>query len=326
MPRLVVADPSQVQRIYRESYALWGAGLTRLDYLELWNEIRSTRWGRENARFYVWLDDDGEILSSLKVYRPKLQWMGQSRLAIVLGAIFTPRARRRQGHAAAAVRAALGVGRDAGAAAAILFSDIGTRYYEALGFREIPAEEQWGPLPHHAAETRTGWHLRDMQPEDLPAMIEMHSAFCAARPFAFLRDADHWDFVRTRAFSFFRRLGSAHVRQRWRVAVCGGQVVGYLITVEGRGEWSIREVGARDGEFGGMARVLRLGAADATRSGLRRFYAWLPGEVLENLDDWEVRSSSRRGAVPMVLPLTGSPEIPELLVPGAAYMPYQDQF
>ena len=75
-----------------------------------------------------------------------------------------------------------------------------------------------------------------------------------------------------------------------------------------------------------MARVLRLGAADAARSGLRRFYAWLPREVLEYLEDWEIRSSSRRGAVPMLLPLDGMVEIPALQVPGAAYIPYQDQF
>ena len=37
MTRLVVADSSHVERIYRESHVLWGAGLTRRDYLELWN-------------------------------------------------------------------------------------------------------------------------------------------------------------------------------------------------------------------------------------------------------------------------------------------------
>jgi len=326
MPRLVVAEPSQVQRIYRESHALWGAGLTRLDYLELWDEVRSTPWGRENARFYVWLGSGDEILSSLKIYRPRLQLQGESRRAIVLGAIFTPRAQRRRGHAAAALRAAIEVGHDMGANAAILFSDIGTNYYEALGFRELPAEEQWGPLRVPADRSRQDWALRDMQPDDLPAMIEMHDAFCAERRFAFLRDQRHWEFIRTRAFSFFERLGSAHVRQRWRVAECDGRVVGYLITVEGRGEWSVREVGARGGEFEGMARVLSLGVAAAAHSGLRRFYAWLPRELLDHLEDWEIRSGSRRGAVPMLLPLTGVIEIPALQVPGAAYVPYQDQF
>ncbi|MEE8411704.1 MAG: hypothetical protein V3S47_04320 [Acidobacteriota bacterium] len=326
MPRLVVAESSHVERIYRESYALWGAGLTRRDYLELWNEISSTPWGRKNVRFYVWLGDDDEILSSLKIYRPNLQLLGECERAIVLGAIFTPRARRRHGHAAAAVRAALDVGYAAGGRAAMLFSDIGTRYYEGLGFHEIPADEQWGPLRARQDDVPHGWTLREMEPQDLPAVIEMHDAFCAGRPFAILRDAEHWEFVRTRAFSFFQRLRSAHIRQHWRVAEGNGEIVGYLITVEGRGEWNVREVGALEGSFERMARILRLGAADAVRSGLRRFYAWLPREVLEHLEDWEIRSSSRRGAVPMLLPLDGMVEIPALQVPGAAYIPYQDQF
>ncbi len=59
---------------------------------------------------------------------------------------------------------------------------------------------------------------------------------------------------------------------------------------------------------------------------MRRFYAWLPHELLEHLSDWEIRSSSRRGAVPMLLSLDGMAEIPSLQVPGAAYIPYQDQF
>ena len=325
MARLVDAEPSHVERIYRESYALWGAGLTRRDYRELWDEIRATHWGSRYARFLVWLAEGGEVLSSLKVYRPRVRAFGNEARAIVLGAIFTPRAKRRRGYAAAAVRAALDYGRSAGATTALLFSDIGTRYYESFGFREIPADEQWGPIPMNV-KSPPGWTLREMLPGDLPEIVRMHDAFCAERPFAILRDVHHWEFVRTRATRFFERLGSAHVRQRWRIAEVGGEVQGYLLTVEGRGEWNIREVGAAAGEFSRMALVLQLGAADALRSGLRRFYAWLPRELLEHLGDWEIRSSSRRGALPMVLPPTGMTEIRALQVPGVAYVPYQDQF
>ena len=73
MPRLVEAEDRHIERIYRESHALWGVGLSRRDYRELWDEIRATPWGREHARFYAWLDDDGTLLSSLKAYRPMLQ-------------------------------------------------------------------------------------------------------------------------------------------------------------------------------------------------------------------------------------------------------------
>jgi len=325
MPRLVEAEPEHIERIYRESHALWGVGLSRRDYRELWEEIRTTPWGSEYARFYAWVGDNDRLLSSLKVYRPRLQVLEHRERTLVLGAIFTPRSQRRRGHAAAAIRAALDQGRDSGARTAMLFSDIGTRYYEALGFHEIPAAEQWGPIPVGIEPPRR-WVLRDMTPADIPELARMHGEFCAGRPFAILRDEDHWEFIRTRAFSFFSRTKSHQVRQRWRIAECDGRPEGYLLTVEGRGEWNVREIGARGGDFERMAQVLHLGAVEALRDGFRRFYAWMPHELLDHLPDWEIRSSSRRGALPMVLPLTGMTEIPALQVPGVAYIPYQDQF
>lgn len=325
MPRLVPAEPSNIARIYRESHALWGVGLSRRDYRELWDEIGATRWGREHARFYAWLDDDGQILSSLKVYRPELMVLGQRERAVVLGAIFTPRALRRRGHAADAIQAALDLGRATGATTAMLFSDIGTRYYARLGFREIPASEQWGPIPVNL-DPPQGRTLREMTPADLPTVARMHAEFCAGRPFAILRDLEHWEFIRTRALGFFERARSAHVRQRWIIVEHRGEPEGYLLSVEGRGEWNVREVGARGGDFARMAGVVELGAVDALRSGLRRFYAWMPQELLEHLPRWKIRSRSRRGALPMVSALTGMLEIPALQVPGVAYIPYQDQF
>lgn len=326
MPRLVHAKAEHVQQIYRESHPLWGAGLTLDDYIGLWSELSNTDWALEHVRFFVWLNDDGALLSSLKMYRPQLQLLGEVERTVVLGAIFTPRHLRRQGHAAAAMRAALDVGYAAGAASAMLFSDIGARYYENFGFESIPADEHWGALESRMAQPPEGWALREMRAEDLPRVRQMHQQFGARRPFAIVRDDEHWEFVQRRADGFFARLRSSHLRQRWQVATAAGEVVGYLISVEGRGEWNVREVGALGGEFGGMADVLRLGAHEALSAGMRRFYAWLPHELLEYLEDWKIQSRPRRGALPMVLPLSGTVELPALQVPGACYIPFQDQF
>ena len=326
MPRLVHAQAEHVQQIYRESHPLWGAGLSLEDYVGLWNEVSSTDWAKENVRFFVWLADDGRLLSSLKMYRPQLQLLGEVERTVVLGAIFTPRLMRRKGHAAAAMRAALDVGYAAGAASAMLFSDIGSSYYENFGFEPIPADEHWGALEASLANPPDGWTMRDMVVEDLPLVRQMHGEFGSSRPFAIVRDDDHWEFVQRRAESFFERLRSSHLRQRWQVATLHGEVAGYLISVEGRGEWNVREVGALGGHFSGMANVLRTGAVGALSNGLRRFYAWLPHELLEYLEEWKIHSRPRRGALPMVLPLSGTVELPALQVPGACYIPYQDQF
>ena len=82
---------------------------------------------------------------------------------------------------------------------------------------------------------------------------------------------------------------------------------------------------AIDGEPKTMAAILRLGAAQAYRSGSRRFYGWLPPEVTAHLG-WSIRKGPRRGAVPMILPLAPGDEAAALDSPGAAFLAYQDQF
>jgi len=107
----------------------------------------------------------------------------------------------------------------------------------------------------------------------------------------------HW----VESAGYFERLRDSSVRQCCRIALDNGRFAGYLITVEGRGEWNIREVGAAGGEARTMATILRLGAYQARRTGARRFYGWLPPEVVDLLDDWPLKRRLRSKALPMIL-------------------------
>ena len=141
-----------------------------------------------------------------------------------------------------------------------------------------------------------------------------------------LRDADHWEFLRIRSESFFSRLADPRVRQCVRVAVYHGEFVGYVLSVEGHGEWNVREVGSVDADAARMAEVLRLAATAARRAGLTRFYGWLPREVIVELADWRIEARHRERAVPMVVALDESVDLVALDTPAACYIPYQDQF
>jgi len=326
MPRLAVADREQVEQIYRESHAVWGIGLSPRDYARLWDEISSTPWARRHVCFYVWLDREGRVLSSLKLYRPRARVLGRTTRLALLGAIFTPRSQRRQGHAATLVRRVLEQRGERGDRLALLFSDIGTHYYETLGFRALPAEEHWGTLPRRLRGVPVGWELRPLEDGDLDTVVRAHRDSTVARSIAVLRDPSHWEFLELRAASYFRRLGDPDIRQRSSIASFRGEVAGFLIAVEGRGEWNVREVGALGGDAATMATILRLGAYQARLSGMRRFYGWLPRELLAQLGDWKVRSAPRRRAVPMVMALDDSIDVSELYASGEAYVPYLDQF
>jgi hypothetical protein len=141
-----------------------------------------------------------------------------------------------------------------------------------------------------------------------------------------MRDEEHWEFLLARTSGFFRRLRDTKVRSRFTVVTRDGEFAGYLIAVEGRGEWNVREIGAVGGEPETMAAVLAVGARAAQRAGLRRFYSWLPPELPHRLTNWNVQNQRRRRALPMVLPLDGSIRTDVLQDPETAFIPYQDQF
>ena len=325
MASLTVAGDDQLDSIYRESHALWGSGLPIEDYRGLWRELTDTVWARRHGGMYVWCDDAGKVLSSVKLYRPEMRVGDRVCRATIIGALFTPSALRRCGYGSRLVEAALAHARERGDPLALLFSDIGTEFYVRLGFRALPAEEQWGALP---ADPRppAGWSLRPRVGSDLAAMSRAHLDFGRSRPLAMIRDTHHWAFLDVRSSRFFELLNDRRLAYRQQIALCGREFAGYLITVEGRGEWNVREVGAVAGDPGTMATILRLGAQQALAAGLRGFYGWLPPGMTDRLPDWRIRRRRRRRAVPMVRGLDEGLDLSGLTTADAAYLAFQDQF
>ncbi len=326
VPELAIATDEQIEAIYRESFALWGGGLSFDGYLGLLRDLMATPWGREHLEYLVWLGVSGEILSSLKLYRPRVRFLGRTGRAAVIGAVFTPDRLRRRGHAAALIRSALRRTAERDDPVALLFSDIGTRYYEALGFRAIPAEEIWGRLPREPVEVPADWSFVPLQDEHLDDIARAHEAGQARRAIAILRDREHWRFVLNRAEWFFERLDRLDAVHRARVVLRGGRFLGYVVAVDGRGEWHVREVGAVDGDPWTMAEILRIEGSQAARRGLRTVYGWLPSEVLERLEGWRLRRAPRPRAVPMVRPASPHADWTVLASPAASFLPFMDQF
>ena len=187
MPVLTAASGDQVDAVYRESHVLWSSGLDYEGYRGLWRDLTRTPWARRYAGFHAWVGDDGRLLSSVKLYRPQLRVCGRTARVTVIGALFTPSRLRGRGHASAMVEAELARARERGDRLALLFSDIGTEFYERFDFRRLPAVEQWGTLPAGSPPLRD-WSLRPMTEGDLPAVAAAHDAFCRTRPLAVIRE------------------------------------------------------------------------------------------------------------------------------------------
>lgn len=324
-PRLVEADGPLARRVYAESHALWGSGLSLDAYAALWEELARSPWGRERFRLLVFTDDGRRVLSSLKRYRPEIRWRGRVSPALGIGAVFTPFPLRGRGHAVSMLEAALEEAEARGDAFALLFSDIGEAFYERLGFHSLPAFEARGTL-RAAAAPKEPIRLRPLREDDLDDVRAAHDAASGVRSLAVVRDPALWRFVLERSASFFERLDGSGIERRFQVAESEGRFRGYLVSVDGGGTWELREVAAAGGEAGLAGVIARAGAAEARARGLQSVQGWIPRSLADAVPEWRLRFSPRRSAIPMVRPLAGDAPEPGPSAAEDLFIPYLDQF
>jgi predicted N-acetyltransferase YhbS len=327
VPRFTIPTPEQVRSVLRESHALWGAGLSVADYVAMWEELATSPWGRARYAWRALVDEDGQVLSSLKLYRPMLGLDGATLRVSAIGAVFTPRRLRRRGLAATLIRECLDEAERDGDGAALLFTDIGTDYYRALGFTALPCEDVVGSLPGaSAAKPDRGTTLRAMTHDDLPEVCRAHERVTAKRPIAVLRDRAHWEFLLLRAGTFFRRLDGSDLARRFMIAMESGQPVGYVVGVVGPGEWNLREAEAFDGDDATLSRILVAAASEAAANAASTVWGWIPRDLWRTVPSWQLRSQPRLRAIPMLRPLQGRAFPDRLADVQSAFIPYLDQF
>jgi hypothetical protein len=324
VPRFVTPTDDQVRSVLRESHSLWGAGLSIDDYVGMWEELAGTAWGRAWFSWRALIDDDGRVLSSLKLYRPLLRLGTQTGRASAIGAVFTPRAYRRRGHAATLIRETCAETLRLGDRVGVLFTDIGTEYYRALGFAPLPSEDALGTIPR--PRLRAVVSFRPMTVDDLEAVASAHNAASASRLIAVVRDRDHWEFLLLRAAAFFNRLDGSGLEQRFMIAMESSRPVGYLVAVLGLQEWNLREAAAFDGDPATLARIAAAGAAAARLAGASTVWGWIPRSMWPLVSAWRLRSQPRLRAVPMIASLDGRALPVKLDTMEESFLPYLDQF
>jgi GNAT superfamily N-acetyltransferase len=137
MPDLVRATGDLLERVLGDTYDLWGDGLGRRAYAR-WNEAQErTPWGGHHLRRFALVDGD-RLLASAKRYDLTLRLDGRLVPTLGIGAVFTPQALRGRGYARAIVAALEARALQDGAQVSLLFSEIGTPFYERLGYRQVP--------------------------------------------------------------------------------------------------------------------------------------------------------------------------------------------
>jgi len=158
----------------RGIHPIWGGLLDETRFLAFQRRLADAPEARGRYRMLGWFDGS-RLLSAFKQY--DLQGMaGTKPLRIVgIGAVFTPPALRRQGHAFAMLETAIEEARKSGVDGALLFSDIDVRYYERLGFVPVESRESSVTASHLP---RPSGGFRPATAGDEPALAQI---FAAAR-------------------------------------------------------------------------------------------------------------------------------------------------
>ena len=225
MPRYVTADPPLLERILDGTFTIWSEGLSRPHYA-IWQQAQlDSPWGRRRLRRVALLDGD-ELLASAKRYDFTADIGGERCEVLGIGAVFTPAAQRGRGYAPRLIDAMLDDAAERGCRAALLFSEIGSAFYQRLGFEVIRRDELAFECP---AEPDSDPRTRPGRIDDLPAMATLSGAARTSSTFALDRSPDLVEFGLIRR----RRLAELSAPNRlvveWLVAEDAGRMTAFVL-------------------------------------------------------------------------------------------------
>jgi len=272
--RLDEPTPPELETIERDTASVWAHGLSVDEYAAREVALFAHPWARGALRKRVLRErTGGPVLASFDA----LETECAAGRALTIASVFVEPALRGRDHARTMLELALAEAAADGVVLAVLFSDIGFRFYERLGFGGGPASYAWfdarGAAPPAPPAAGAGPPLEPVALADLGAAVEAVRAFRAslARDVTMLPTAGllGWHLER---FRFFARLRGAPWPRTLGLRAPSGALALFAPNARDR-TLEVFSLVARDPRD---ARALLLGALAAARvAALARVVVWL---------------------------------------------------
>lgn len=297
MPTLTRAEGAILERIYDETWSLWGDGLTREAYARFNDAQMRTEWGAANLERVAWVDG-GELLASAKRYWLTLSLSGEPVRCLGIGAVFTPPAMRGRGHAAAMIEAMIEAASRDGVEYALLYSEIGGDYYARLGFDALPLSETLVTLKPQPRPGAPAVLVRAGDDRDFADIATMHERRASGFLLAQQRSAGYarHAIAKQRMLAALSAPGVRHVE--FFIAEEGASAVAYVAITHGLGGRVLQEWGDRDPTGARVGAMLQVLAARTPAEALEPMRTWLPDEFLPPQLEWLGTAAPRE--VPML--------------------------
>jgi len=305
--RVVLADGPLLERVLDDTFPVWHEALSREAYSKWSRGQLRTPWGREHLQRFVMLNDGGEHVASLKRYRLPLRVDGRDGWMCGIGAVLTVPEHRAKGYASSLVEQVIEQSRQEGALLAGLFSEIGTAFYERLGFSTVALDEVTVRVPRRKGAAMTLVRFGDDR--DLPAIAALHAVRSADARLALRRDTPlvHYAIAKKRLFAGLSAPGTRQLE--FFVAEEGASAVAYVLLSQNQYGWTLEEAGDRDpagARLGAMFEVL-LAREPSLRDPIIR--AWWP-RGFPTPPQLTLSARSDPKDIFMVRPLAGGIEVP----------------
>jgi GNAT superfamily N-acetyltransferase len=256
--RLVVADGEILEQVLAESHGIWGDGLTRRAYLQYNLAQLRTPWGSGHLRRYALVDKEGSVLTSAKQYGLRARVEGREISAVGIGAVYTPRAHRGRGHAAAIITRLIDEAARGGAELAILFSEIGPGYYERLGFRTVPRRELLLSIVEKAGAPMT--LVRTGEERDIAAVAALADSMSRVNRFSIGQNEEYVRFGLSRKRLLAGLLPPGALSVEFFIVEEGTSAVAFVILTTAGDDVVLEMCGDRDpagARVGALLQVLR---------------------------------------------------------------------
>ena len=272
---VVVADSGPLlDQILGLTYDIWNEGLTERAYAQWYRAQIRTPWGRQHLQRFALVDDAGRLLATAKRYRYRVRLDGRSGWMAGIGAVFTPPLQRGRGYASQLIERLLAMERGDGVLFASLFSEIGTSFYERLGFAAIPIDEV--TIRVARKDGAPAMLVRFGDDRDLPALEEMHRVRSSNVRFTLDRDRSTIRYALSKK-RMLAGLGPVGLRQvEFVVAEEGASAVAYAVLHENANGWTLEEAGDRDPSGARLGAMLQVLVAREPSAPMPLIRAWWP--------------------------------------------------
>lgn len=270
---IVVADGALLDQILGLTFDIWNERLSTRAYGQ-WNTAQlRTPWGRAHLQRFA-LVDGGRLLATAKRYRFRARLDGQVGWMAGIGAVYTPPSERGHGYASQLIERLLDSERRDGVLLAALFSEIGSAFYERLGFTAIPLDEVTVRV-----ERRDGapaMLVRAGHERDLPSIAAMNESRSSSARLTLLRDPSmiYYAVAKKRLLAGLGPDGLRHVE--FVVAEEGAQAVAYALLHQNANGWTLEEAGDRDPSGARLGAILQVLLAREPSAPTTLIRAWWP--------------------------------------------------